>query len=70
MALATRIDETRMKLLNNLPALLLATVLLSACGQKGPLYLPDDDPAEIPAGEASQEEDGSTDDESGADNAD
>ncbi len=27
-------------------AVLLAFALLTACGQKGPLYLPDEDPAE------------------------
>ncbi len=34
------------RLISSLAALLAVACLLSACGQKGPLYLPDDDSAD------------------------
>ena len=43
--------------------LLICVGLLAACGLKGPLYLPADDPAETPDAGQSSEQSNGTDDE-------
>jgi predicted small lipoprotein YifL len=52
-----------MKLLKLLPPLLLAFGLLAACGQKGPLYLPDSESAEAGTGGGADNDAGSKDEE-------
>lgn len=44
-----------MNLFKALPALLLATLLLAACGQTGPLYLPESEPSGATAEDARQD---------------
>ena len=46
-----------MKLLRHLLIAALAITLLSACGQKGPLYLPEDGSGVTPAAPAEEDED-------------
>jgi predicted small lipoprotein YifL len=46
-----------MKLLRHLLVAALLIPLLSACGQKGPLYLPEDNSSQAPAEPIEEEED-------------
>lgn len=61
-----------MKLSRSIPlsvCLMCALLALGACGQKGPLYLPEDDPEPVeepaPADETTSEEDDNDDEENG-----
>lgn len=46
-----------MKTIEILLVALVASLLLSACGQKGPLYLPQEQPAEAAQGNDAESED-------------
>jgi predicted small lipoprotein YifL len=47
--------RTRLVLMSTLIALLLAGATLSACGQKGQLYLPSQKKSKVPAGQQPQD---------------
>lgn len=59
-----------MKLYKALPALILATLLLAACGQTGPLYLPESETSEVPVEEARQDAVEDDDGQTAEDNTD
>ena len=60
--------KTMMMKTSNLPAALMiaALLLVFACGQKGPLYLPEDRPGAAPAGDAAPQEADGEEEASGA----